>query len=171
MGWETLAIAGFQGMQAVNTMKQGDRAANAAVAQGQIALQNSANNTIRTTGKLQSSFLQSGLTLEGGPMDVITRAFASGNTDLSRIASNTNATAKNDINSARSKAIEGLVQGVGGASMGSSLMSGAGDFASGFGDGFSNAFNNGATLQTGATPGFGSYGPNLPQSGPLPWSA
>lgn len=108
MGWETLAMAGFQALQATNQMNQGTAAAKATVAEGANQAQNAANDTARATGKLRSSFLSSGLTLEGGPMAAISQAFDVGNTNISRIVSNANTTAKNQINTARSQALATL---------------------------------------------------------------
>lgn len=160
MGWETLAIAGYSALNAENTLKTGKAAAKAAVQQGDYQVQQTADQTLRSAGTLKTSFLQSGLSLEGAPMDVLTQAFAKGQTDIGRIATNANATAKNDINSARTKALEGLATS---AASAYSFTS----FADNFSSGFSDAFSNPATLQTNAIPGFGSYGPF--EQTPLPW--
>ena len=108
MGWETLAIAGFSAMRAVNQMQQGESQANALVKQGEQEAQTSANNTVITAGKTQNSFLSSGLTLDGGPMAALTQIFNTGNTNISRIASNANNAADNAINSARTAALSTL---------------------------------------------------------------
>lgn len=121
MGWETLAIAGFSALNAVNTVNQGTAQAKAITQQAQQQAQVSADNTVRAGGKLTTSFLQSGLTLEGGPMDVLTQAFGKGQTDIARIASNANAASKNAVNSARTKALEGLASSAGMASLGSTV--------------------------------------------------
>lgn len=167
MGWETLVIAGVSAFSAMNTMKQGTAQAKAITAQGAIDAQNSANDTVRAGGKLTTSFLQSGLTLEGGPMDVLTQAFNKGSTDIANIAASANAQSKNTVNAARTKALTSLASSAAGAS----ALSGAGSFASDFGSGFSDGFSNAATISTGATPGFSpSYGPTW-QSQSLPWSS
>lgn len=119
MGIETLAIAGFTGLQAMQTMKQGNAAAKAAVQQGQYTIQNQADNTVRAAGKLQTSFLNSGISIDGGPMDVITQALTKGTTDIQRTADNVNTTAKNDISAARTKALEGIAKNAASAGTGS----------------------------------------------------
>lgn len=124
MGWETLAIAGFAGLNAVNTMNAGTAQAQALAEEGGRQTKTIADNTIRTTGKLTTSFLQSGLTLEGGPMDVLTQAFAQGRTDISRTADNYNNQAKNAVSAARTKALSSLTSSF--ASAGSGLFSGGG---------------------------------------------
>lgn len=146
MGWETLAIAGFQGLQAMNTMNQGESAAKAAVKQAGYQTQQVADNTVRTAGSLQTSFLQSGITLAGGPMDVLAQAFAKGQTDIGRIAANANATSKNDINAARSKALEGLMSSAAGAS--SSFFGAADNFGSDVSSGLTS-MNNGTGFGLG----------------------
>lgn len=164
MGWETLAIAGYSALQAKNSMDQGTAAAKAATQEAQYKTMQVADQTVRQAGSLKTSFLQSGLTLEGGPMDVLTQAFNKGQTDIGRIAASANITAKNDINTARTKALQGLAGSAGSAFAFTS-------FANDFGGGFSSGFDNAATFQTGASLGpansFYSMGPF--SNDPLPW--
>lgn len=141
MGWETLAIVGFSALSGVVGMNQANSQAKGIARQGEIAAQDSANATIRSTGKLTTSFLNSGLTLEGGPMDVLKQAFRGGYTDIERIRSNANASAKNVVSSARTKAIQGLATSFAGASAASSIFSGVGDFATDVGNGFGSVAN------------------------------
>lgn len=108
MGWETIAIAGFRGLQAVNQMKQGEASADAAVQQGEEEATNAANNTVRAAGTLRNSFLSNGLSIQGGPLAAITQTITTGNTNIGRIAQNANNTASNDINSARTAALTTL---------------------------------------------------------------
>lgn len=120
MGWETLAIVGFQAISGIQGMSAANKQAKAGI---QVAEQNAmttAQNTLRTSGKLQTSFLQSGLTLEGGPMDVLKQAFGQGYTDINRIKSNADTGAKNVVSAARTKALQGLASGVAGAAGASS---------------------------------------------------
>jgi len=126
MGWETLAIAGFSALRAVNQMQQGESQARAAVKQGEQEVQNVANNTVISAGKVRNSFLSSGISLEGGPLGAINQIFNTGNTNIARIAENANTTAKNAINSARTQALAGLAStaamaALGGAGGGGSL--------------------------------------------------
>lgn len=114
MTWETIAISGFQALQAHNTMKEGRASARALVAEAQIQAENKAADTVRAAGKLQTNFLNSGITLEDGPQDIIARAYASGRRDVSRIVENANIRSKNTIKSSRTKMLEGIASAVGG---------------------------------------------------------
>lgn len=163
MGWETLAMVGFQAIQGSQGQSQARREGRAITQQAERETMNIAGDTVRRAGSLRNSFLSSGITLEGGPMEVISRAFAQGRTDIDRTAADANAASKNKVSAARTKMLSDL---------GKTAMGAAGGFASDFGDGFQYGFDNAATLSTGATPGlapdsFNNYGPQ-PQ-GPLPW--
>lgn len=165
MGWETLAIVGFQALQGAMGQSQARKEGKAITQQAERETMNIADNTLRRAGTLRNSFLSSGLTLEGGPMDVISQAFAKGRTDISRVAENANAASKNKASAARTKMLSDL---------GKTAIGAVGGFASDFGDGFQNGFDNAATFQTGAIPGFApdsfnNMGPY--QQGPLPWQA
>lgn len=144
MGWEALASVGFSALNANSQMKQGTAAANAAITQAGYQAKDVADNTVRAGGKLQTSFLQSGIVLDGGdagsgPMAILSQAFAKGQTDIGRITANANQTAKNDINSARSKALAGLASG---AVAGSSFLStGLNNFGTDVGNGMTSAMN------------------------------
>jgi len=138
MGWETLAIVGFQAISGAAGMSSANKQAKAITRQGEQEAMATAQNTLRTAGKLQTSFLQSGLTLEGGPMDVLKQAFGQGYTDIGRIKSNADAGAKNVVSAARTKALQGLASGVAGAA-GASAAGGLFDdvtFGTGSFDGF-----------------------------------
>lgn len=166
MGWETVVLAGFNAMQAVGQVKQGKAEAKAIAREAEINASNVAQNTLRTAGDLKVSFLQSGLTLEGGPTDILTQAFEQGYTDIGRIKSNADASIKNTMSKARTAALTTLAKGA----VGQSIMSGVSSFADGFSSGFSDGFNNAATYQTGATPGVGNtWSPPWQANAPLPW--
>lgn len=127
MGWETLAIVGFQAISGIQGMSAANKQAKAGI---QVAEQNAmttAQNTLRSTGKLTTSFLQSGLTLEGGPMDVLKQAFGQGYTDIGRIKSNADANSKNIVSAARTKALQGLASSAAGAAGAAGLGGAAND--------------------------------------------
>lgn len=92
--------------------------------------------------RLKTSFLNSGLTLEGTPQNVLSDTYNVGLQDIDQIKTNANLRAKNAISSARTKAISALS---------SAAMSASGGFGGGgeLGSGFSSAFGN----QTGQTVG------------------
>lgn len=118
MGWETAAAAGFSLLSASNKIDQGTAQAKALALQGKQQDQTIADNTVRSVGSLQASFLQSGITLDGGPNAVISQAFAKGFTDISRNTTNVNNAAKNAYNSARTAALDTLAGGALGAAGG-----------------------------------------------------
>lgn len=133
-------------------MKQGKAEAKAYAREGEEAAMLTAEDTVRHAGDLTTSFLQSGISLEGGPTDVIARAFGRGRTDIGRIEANANARAKTVYSKARTQALDGLVS----SAFGQSAMSGMGGIVNDFTGGFTSGFDNAATYQTGATPGMGS---------------
>lgn len=142
-------------------MKAAKSQASAQAREGERQAMSIADQTVRTAGSLRNSFLTSGLTLEGGPMDVIAQAFAKGRTDIGRAAENANAASKNTVSSARTKMLQNL---------GTTAAVAVGGFASDFGNGFEYGFDNAATLQTGATPGIGNtWVPPWQVNQPLPW--
>lgn len=163
MGWETVAVVGFQLLSGRAGVSQARSQAQAIADEGSRNALSVADNTVRRAGTLQTSFLQSGLTLEGGPMDVISRAFAKGTTDIRSIESNTNAQTKNIMGVARTKALTSLASSVAGS---------AGSVLGDFGSGFEEGFNNSAIGDLGGIAGDSpSYGPIWQSNTPLPWRA
>lgn len=152
MGWETFAIAGYQALEARNTMKEGRAAARAIIAEAQIEAENKAHDTVRAAGKLQNSFLNSGLTLEDGPQDVIARAYAAGQKDINRIVENANIRSKNTMKASRTKMLEGIANTVKGIDFG--VDSGVfGDIAGGLdtawnGFGFGTGYDLSQSIRT-----------------------
>lgn len=137
MGWETVAIIGFQALSSAQGMSAANKQAKGITAQGAFYAKQAADKTVQGTGKLKTSFLQSGLTLDGGPMDVLTAAFNKGYTDISQIKTNADNAAKNVVSAARSKALMSLASSAAGA-FGSSGFS---DFADNVGSGFTSMGN------------------------------
>lgn len=115
VGVETIAIAGFTALSAYEKIQEGNSAAKAATQEGEYQITNAANDTVRQAGRLRSSFLSSGLTLDGGPLAAITQAFNAGNTNIARIAQNANNRSSNAMNAARSKALSTIASGAMGA--------------------------------------------------------
>lgn len=132
MGWETVAMIGFQALSAGNSMNQADSVAAAQAREGEIKAKSTADDTLRAAGKLTTSFLQSGITLEGGPQTVLSMAFKKGNTDINRIAANADAAAENTVSTARTKALQSLAGSMGGSFMssvgGEDVFSSAGSY-------------------------------------------
>jgi vacuolar-type H+-ATPase subunit H len=126
MGWATAAMAGFSLLQASNTIEQGKAQASAYAQQGTYQAKQIADNTVRKAGTLQTSFLQSGITLDGGAQEVLSQAFGQGTTDINRTIDNANNQSKNIMNQARTKALSSMASmatmaAMGGGSVGGGL--------------------------------------------------
>lgn len=168
----TAASVGFKAIQSANEMKAAKKQGQAYAREGERQALSVAEQTVRTAGSLRNSFLSSGLTLEGGPMDVIAQAFSKGRTDIGRIKENADTSSKNVVGAARSKMIASLASAVAGP-----VLGGVGDFASGassFASGFQAGFENPTMVSLGLNPGEApnsiyNMGP-FPNT-PLPWSS
>ena len=123
MGWETALFAVASVASARSTTSAGKSEANAIVQQGTLQAKNKATETIAAGAKLRSSFINSGLVLdgEGTPAAVVNGAYMTGLEDINQIASNANTKSKNVMSAARTKAITGLISAASGAWSGSSL--------------------------------------------------
>lgn len=153
MGWETFVQAGVTAYQAVSKTSAARKEAKAVTEEGRLLAENKARDTVREAGRLQSSFLSSGLTMEGTPMEVLKRSYQYGLEDINQIAKNANARSKNIMTKARTQMLEGFTSMVNGIDFGGGnalddLTSGSSAFGSGvfaevnggsFGGGF-NAF-------------------------------
>lgn len=110
MGWETGVTSLMSAYQNYQKTNQAEDTANAQVQEGEYKASNIADNTLRTAGKLQTSFLQGGISLDGGPNAVIQQAFAKGTTDINRTLTNANNQSASTINGARTAALSMLSQ-------------------------------------------------------------
>jgi len=108
MGIETVAFLAFSAISAASQMKAAQSEAKAKVQEGTIAAQNKAKETLYNTARLQSSFLNSGLTLDGTPRSVIDAEYGQGFTDTNMIINNTNTASKNIINKGRTAALSSI---------------------------------------------------------------
>lgn len=130
MGIETILFAAFTGLQALSTMMSANAQADAAVRQGNIAMQEKAKETRYKAARQNVSFLNSGITLEGTPSMVIDETYTTGLADIKQIGNNANATASNYIAEGRTKAI-GQIAGAFGnfaAGSGGSMVTTAGSY-------------------------------------------
>jgi hypothetical protein len=160
MGIETMiALSVGSGiMGAVSANKQAKANADAAVAQGNLELakmkkQASAlqKATASQVGSQKTSFLSSGLSLEGTPSDVITETYDTGvadlldlNLDMKATANSYNQKSKNYITAGRAEAMNSLVSGVSSAAL---IGYNSGYFSDGFGFG-----SNTITAEAGSSP-------------------
>lgn len=122
MGIETIAIVGLSALSAANQMQQGANAAKATIATATNQGNNLAKQSVVNGAKLQSSFLQSGLTLEGTPQAAIQQTYTTGLQDINTLADSANSKAKSKISQARTAALTGLAK--------SAAFAGAGGFGS-----------------------------------------
>jgi endo-beta-N-acetylglucosaminidase D len=109
----TLASGAFSASQSIKNAKS---AANATIAEGNIATANKAKEVQMRAARQKSSFLNSGLTLEGTPENVIDSTFSTGLTDLNQLSSNYNTKAKQQIAEGRAQAISSIASSFAGAS-------------------------------------------------------
>lgn len=111
MGIETaiiLAVASTA-LGAMNTMKQASQQAKAVVKTANINAMNKAKQTALKAGAQQTSFLNSGLTLEGTPMGAISETFKTGLEDIELIRSNANTESKNIMSNARMQVFQSIL--------------------------------------------------------------
>ena len=157
MGLETIAILGLSAMKADSAVRQSQSQANAAIDQANIDAKNKAGQVTQRTSSAQSSFLNSGLTLEGTPMASIKGMFNSGIQDVNQITTNADRQAKNILSKGRTQALSALAEGVAGASFGSGgLFEGSGTLGS---QGVvSRTIEFGSPNVQGPIQGFGGFG-------------
>lgn len=112
MGIETIAILGLAGLSAMNSINSSEKEAKATIAEGNIATANKGKETRAKAARLSSSFLNSGLTLEGTPMSTIEDTYNTGLQDIGQISSNYNNKASSIISKGRSAALSGMASSV-----------------------------------------------------------
>lgn len=105
MGWETLIFAALTGLKAVSQMNNAEKMAKQTVREGEIVAKEKAKEVRYKVARQTSSFLNSGLTLEGTPQDVIGETFSTGLDDINKIRSNYTTKSKNYISQGRTEAI------------------------------------------------------------------
>jgi hypothetical protein len=114
-----LALLGLTAIQNIQTINQAKKQAGALVREGEIAASNKARDVMRQAARQRSSFLTSGLTLEGTPEQVIGQTYDTGLQDVNLMRSNTNTQSKNIIGQARSQMLSNIMGTVSGFAMGS----------------------------------------------------
>lgn len=146
MGIETVLFAAFTGLKALSTMsaakdqaKQVKRNAEAQAlalrTEGELASKEKAKQIRYNAARQTSSFLSSGLTLEGTPQDVLGETYTTGledisniskgyNTKISNTISSANAQSKSIMSSARSQVISDIAGSFAGSSFGSNFAKG-----------------------------------------------
>lgn len=117
----TIAFVALSVVKGATEMSAARNEAKATIAEGNIAAGNKAKQVAAAAATQRVSFLQSGLTLEGTPMNIIESTFNTGIKDINQIRSNYDHRAKNQITAGRTAFISSLASGFAGASMGSGM--------------------------------------------------
>lgn len=112
MGIETIVLLGLTGLSTMNSINSSEKEAKATIAEGNIAASNKSKETRAKAARLSSSFLNSGLTLEGTPMSTIENTYNTGLEDINQISSNYNNKAKSIISKGRSSALSSFASGI-----------------------------------------------------------
>lgn len=123
MGIETIAFLALSAVSASMKMNDAKKQAEGVAREGELVAKEKAKEVRYKVARQTSSFLNSGLTLEGTPQDVIGETFSTGKEDIGNIQSNYNAKSKNIISSARTEAIGQIAGSFAGASLGGSAGS------------------------------------------------
>jgi len=112
MGFTAAASVGMSAYTAYETNKQGQADAKALIAEGNIVSKNKAKEIEYKAASQTVSFLNSGLTLDGTPRNVIDSTYKTGIQDLNQIRKNYNTGAKNIASKARTDALKGFASSV-----------------------------------------------------------
>ena len=128
MGIETIALIGLAAASAASGISNAKDEAKSVVEQANIDAETSSKKTILKAARQRSSFLNSGLLLEGTPLAAIDDTFNIGIQDIDQITSNANAKSKNIVSSARTEALTSLA-GTAMGSVGSGSLFGGGPTA------------------------------------------
>lgn len=146
MGWETLLVAAVGGLQvasAVQEQKQANKQARATIEEGNIAAANKAKEIRAKAARAQVNFLNSGITLEGTPLNALTGVFDSGLEDIKLLSSNYNRAAANQVAAGRTAMLKGFA-GAGMSVLGASSFPSFGATSAGV-----NSFASGTGFGTG----------------------
>ena len=129
------------------------------MAQANVDAENNAKATRIKAARLKSSFLQSGLELEGTPSAGISDVFNVGIADTNQIISNANTRSKNIMQTAKNGAISSLISSAAMAGMGGINTGGAG------GSAFSSIFGKSTGQSVGSFFSSSPTGPYQPLGG------
>ncbi len=122
MGIETAIMAALMAVKTYGTIKQGKEQAKEFVRKGEFETKQKAKEIRMRAAAAKTSFLSSGLSLEGTPAMSLSSMFSVGMEDIQQIMTNANISAKGAISAARTKAISDI------ASIGMSMYA-AGSFS------------------------------------------
>jgi uncharacterized protein involved in outer membrane biogenesis len=133
-------------LSAIGQAKQAKAEAKAITQEGALNAANKARETRIKAARIKSSFLQSGLELEGTPSAAISDTFNVGIADTEQIIKNANTRSRNVMSSAFNSAVSGIASSVGMAAMGGfGASQGAGFSANSFGQTLGSGFSSSPT--------------------------
>ena len=119
MGVAAAVYVGLSAASAIGSYNQSKSQARQAIKQGEIAMQNRADEIRSLAAKQRVSYISAGLELEGTPQAVITDTYNKGIADVNAIRDSANQTAKNILTAARAKLLGDIAKtAVGAWSMG-----------------------------------------------------
>lgn len=122
MGLETALMIGFSALQAVSTIGAAKDQAKDTIAEGKMVAENKARETRLKADRARSSFLSSGITLEGTPMSALDDIYDTGLADIGQIGKNYSTQANNQLKAGRSEALGQFASGFSGMSLESSAF-------------------------------------------------
>jgi len=108
MALATALLIGSMALKNITAQKAAKNEAKAITRQGEINAANKSKEIRAKAARVQGSFLNSGLTLEGTPMSSIQGIFSTGQEDIEQIIGNANTASKNIVSQARSKALSNI---------------------------------------------------------------
>lgn len=103
MGVAAAVYVGLSAASAIGSYNQSKSQARQAIRQGEIAMQNRADEIRSLAAKQRVSYVSAGLELEGTPQAVITDTYNKGIADINAIRDSANQTSKNILTAARAK--------------------------------------------------------------------
>jgi hypothetical protein len=119
----TFLIVGASALSAAQQMSAARKEAKATIKQAEFDADQKARETRYRTARAKSSFLTSGLTLDGTPMSSIMSMYDTGLSDINNITSAANTKSKNILSNSRMSAISSIAKTVGGSFVAPSMDS------------------------------------------------
>jgi hypothetical protein len=115
MGVAAAVYVGLSAASAIGSYNQSKSQARQAIREGEIAMQNRADEIRSLAAKQRVSYISAGLELEGTPQAVITDTYNKGIADVNAIRDSANQTSKNILTAARAKLLGDMAKTVVGA--------------------------------------------------------
>lgn len=159
MGIETILFAAFTGLKAISQMNAANKAAKVNAREGELVAKEKAKEIRYKAARQTVSFLNSGVTLDGTPQDVLGETFSTGQADITNIRHNYDNKSKSIISQGRTEAIGTIASGFGNASIAGSMgsmfdatVTGAESFMNG--TGFGTGWDVSKSISNPANKGF-----------------